>query len=134
MSVKFAKFTQANVIGSVADIIGINGGISYTLENLHNPAVRVQLTLVNAEGLESKVVCSPKVSELLRKKEITLSNVATFPISEQVSLSGEEINVVAMPASARHRIDHKLADLKPAEYKSAVAELTKEELEDTIAL
>jgi len=134
MSVIFKEFTQANVIGSVAAVIGIGGSIDYTLENLHNPAVRVQLILTNAVGLKSTIVCSPKVSELLRKKEIKLSNLVTFPVSEQTALSGETINVIGMPASSRHAVSIKLADLTPAEYKPAVAELTKEELEDTIAL
>ena len=51
-----------------------------------------------ADGTSAQVVCSSNVSNGLRAKEITLSQVQGFPIVEQITPDGEIINIVTMPS------------------------------------
>lgn len=135
--VQFGEITaQANVVGTVRSMIGAKGHVDHTLENFYNPdpAVRIQVTLVREDGLGVKANCSPRVSELLRSKEIGFGEIFTFPITEQKSLSGQDLLTISMPAIERHHVITQASAVKDRVYKVAAVELTPEQMQDSITL
>jgi hypothetical protein len=58
---------------------------------------RVVLVLVKKDGTSDLVTCSAELSKRLRSKEIKLSQLMGFTVVEQLTTSGETMNVVVMP-------------------------------------
>ena len=107
MALEFKLHTRAERVelGTIAELTGVGGKCCLIESNYKNPERQVMLVLKKADGTSTTVTCSPKVSNALRAKEVTLRQVQSFPIIETVSKDGEIINTVAMPAGGLIEFD-----------------------------
>lgn len=90
--------TEREIIGTLAEVAGKGTGINFVKENFLNPAKRLMLVLKKSDGTSTSITCSPKVGELVRSKEITMSQLAGFPVCEQVTQDGELFAQIQMPS------------------------------------
>jgi hypothetical protein len=81
--------------GTIANIVGKNGSISFIRKNLNDPNKRVALLLKDDNGNSGVVSCSAQVSEEIRAKRITIHEIAGLSLLE----NEQGISFVAMPAS-----------------------------------
>lgn len=95
---KLYERTERTELGTVAELTGVGGKIGLLPTNFNNHDKRVVIIMKKANGTSAQVICSSNVSEGLRAKEITLSQVQGFPIVEQITPDGEIINIVTMPS------------------------------------
>lgn len=102
MALNFKNYQRADrtELGTIANIVGKGG--SYRPASLNNWAdanKRVVLVLAKKDGTSDLVTCSTELSKRLRSKEIKLSQLMGFTIVEQLTSTGETMNVVVMPNS-----------------------------------
>ena len=95
---KLYERTERTELGTVAELTGVGGKIALSPPNFINHDKRVVIVMKKANGTSAQVVCSSNVSNGLRAKEITLSQVQGFPVVEQITNDGEIINIVTMPS------------------------------------
>jgi len=95
---KLYERTERTELGTVAENAGIGGNVALVPSNFINHDRRVVIVVEQASGKSSMVTCSSNVSKGLRAKEITLTQIQSFPIIEQVTPNGEIINLVTMPS------------------------------------
>ena len=57
------------------------------------------LVLAKKDGTSDLITCSTEVSKRLRSKELKLSQLMSFTVVEQLTVSGDVMNVVVMPNS-----------------------------------
>jgi len=100
MAVEFITYeqTERTELGTVAEVTGTGGKIALIPTNFSNTDKRVVLILKKLDGTSAQVVCSSKVSQGLRSKEISLSMIQGFNICENITPDGEMINIVTMPS------------------------------------
>ena len=102
MALNFKKYQREDRIelGTIASVVGEGG--SYrpaSSANLADPSKRLMLVLTKADGTSELVACSAELSKRLRSKEIKLSQIQGFTIVEQLTTSGEIMNIIVMPAT-----------------------------------
>ena len=100
MALNFKAYQRADrtELGTIASIVGKGG--SYrpaTMNNWLDQNKRVVLVLAKKDGTSDLVTCSAELSKRLRSKEIKLSQLMGFTIVEQLTTTGETMNVVVMP-------------------------------------
>jgi hypothetical protein len=97
--IKFEKRTvvERKVLGTVAEIAGPGAEINFTKDNLTHPTKRLQVILTRPDGTSSAIICSPAVGRGVRNKEITISQLAGFPIVEHVVGKDYENAGLVMP-------------------------------------
>ncbi len=86
---------EAEVLGQLTDFLGKAKSFSPTKENLEGDK-RIKFELVNKDGSAFDFTCSPRVSESLRKKEITLSNLGSLNVTLATSKDGQVFNMITM--------------------------------------
>lgn len=80
--------TERNELGTVAEIAGKGATINFVKENFLNTDKRLYVILKRQDGSSQGFTCSPRVGQLVRGKEITLKQLAGFPICEAVTEDG----------------------------------------------
>ena len=115
---KLYERTERTELGTVAELTGVGGKIALSPPNFINHDKRVVIVMKKANGTSAQVVCSSNVSNGLRAKEITLSQVQGFPVVEQITNDGEIINIVTMP-SGGSLVEFNVTG-EVAEYKAPV--------------
>lgn len=99
------NFQPANsgreVVGTLLEFAQLAKVTSLALygPNLANLNKRVIIIMKRVDGLTDSIVCSPKVSELIRNKEVTLNQIKSFPVVESISEEGEVFAQVQMPSN-----------------------------------
>ena len=84
----------------VAELCGPNGTLNLVPSNFASDK-RVVVVLKREDGTSVGITCSSKVSEGLRAKDITMSNLFGFTVYKQInSTTGEEYAMIAMPAGS----------------------------------
>ena len=128
MALNFKNYERAErtELGTVAELIGKGGKIKLSPRNFADEAKRVAVILEQANGASDMVVCSAELSKRLRSKEVTLSQLVGFTVTEQLSTSGEMINVITMPTGGG-LIEVNIDDVKATAYEP-VATFNPEEL------
>lgn len=116
MAVIFAKSeTQvSNSVGTVKSLGGPGAKIRMNLNSIKNAsedAPRLIVTIVNNQG-EARVTCSKTVSQAFRAKEIGLSELVNYPITEQSTVDGEIIYVITKPTAQVETSLDSLAETK----------------------
>jgi len=111
---EFKKYerTEAELesLGTVLSLIGNKGKIRAIPKNLAS-TLRVQLILIREDGGSEKITCSRAVSDGLRDKSITLSQILNFEL-----LVGETgVPYISIPAT-EGLLTWNVADLTPEEY------------------
>ena len=102
MALAFKKYERDEQVslGTVAEVTGIGGKFALIPANFNNPEKRVVVILKKLDGTSAQVTCSPKVSQGLRSKEITLSMLQGFEIFENITVTGEIVNTITIPSGA----------------------------------
>lgn len=121
-----AEVRSSIVIGTVREMVGEGGTIELNARNFVGSS-RLIVTLVKANGGRAKVVCSPTVSKLFRKKEITLGELMSLNIHEEESVKGEPINVIEMPTSNDAPIAFAVDEIEEATFVSQPLKFVPEE-------
>lgn len=85
-------------IGMVAELCGPNGTLNLIPSNFASEK-RVVVVLKREDGTSTTVTCSSKVSDGLRAKDITMSNLFGFTVFKQInSTTGDEYAMIGMPS------------------------------------
>ncbi len=107
--------------GTIAQLIGKNGSISFIRKNLNDPNKRVALLLKDSKGNSGVVSCSAQLSAEIRAKRITIHEIAGLSLLE----NEEGITFVAMPGTgAVQTIEMK--DIKVVSYERSEEFLPEE--------
>jgi len=86
-------------LGTLAQNCGVGGSYRpVSSANLADHSKRLVLVIQKASGESDLVTCSPELSKRLRAKEIALSQIANFPIFEQITADGDVMNSLQLPA------------------------------------
>lgn len=111
MKLKWSKDERQNQLasfGTLAKVIGKGGKITLrSSSNLLNANKRVALTLIKANGNWFDVIASKTVSQMLREKQVSLSELASFELI-QGTTSGdnpEPIAIVSMPTGTSASVE-----------------------------
>ena len=128
MALNFKNYERAErtELGTVAELIGKGGKIKLSPRNFADETKRVVVILEQSNGASDMVICSAELSKRLRSKEITLSQLVGFTVTEQLSSTGEMINVITMPTGGG-LIEVNIDDVKQTAYEP-VATFNPEEL------
>ena len=81
--------------GTIAELVGKNGSISFIRKNLNDPNKRVALLLTDSKGNSGIVSCSEQVSKAIRNKELSVHQLAGFTLLENEN----GVTFVSMPAT-----------------------------------
>lgn len=127
--VKFENYQREDRVelGTVAQLVGKGGKIKFIKKNLADTTKRVAVILENKAGGSALVLCSESVSNGVRNKEITLAHLMGFQVTEQLTKTGESINVITMPNGGTALIEVAVDSVKVAEFEPS-AELAPEDL------
>lgn len=102
MALNFKNYqrTDRTELGTIAAVVGVGGTYRpASMNNWLDANKRVALVLAKKDGTSDLVTCSTEVSKRLRSKELKLSQLMGFTIVEQLTTSGETMNVVVMPSA-----------------------------------
>ena len=116
-------FTPADreEVAIVGEAVGPNGTLSLSPKNFKNADKRVVVILKREDGTSTEpIVCSQSVSDGLRAKEITVSNLFNFSIYEQTAMNGETYLQIGMPSGAGSLMEFK--NTGGTEYSAPVVE------------
>ena len=89
---------------------------------------RVVVMLRKPDDTQLKLICSKAVSQGLRSKDISVSNLRAFPIGVHVTLDGTEIPQIQMPNGAGFE------DFGSVDGESKAYQAETGNLEDYVAL
>jgi hypothetical protein len=117
MALNFKQYQRADrtELGTIAEIVGQGGTFRpATMSNWLDTNKRVVLVLAKKDGTSDLVTCSTELSKRLRSKEIKLSQLMGFIVVEQLTRSGEIMNVVVMPNAGTTLPSVEITDEIPA--------------------
>ena len=102
--IKFEQRTavEREVLGTVEEIAGPGATINFTKNNFTDSTKRLHVVLKRPDGSSFALNCSPSVGSGVRNKEITMSQLAGFPIikhvvGEKYANAGLVMAMIAMP-------------------------------------
>ena len=98
--------------GTIAQLIGKNGSISFIRKNLNDPAKRVALLLKDSKGNSGVVSCSAQLSKEIRAGKITIHEIAGLSLLE----NEEGITFVSMPGTGAVQ-EIAMKDIKVVSYE-----------------
>jgi len=125
MALKFGKYERQDRVelGTVHSLVGKGGKIALIPKNLADEDKRVAVILTKKSGDSAMILCSEAVSKGVRAKEITVSNLLGFVVTEQLTTKGETIYVITMPNSGGQLIEQSVDSLKITEFEPTAIEL-----------
>lgn len=123
---------NATSLGTVASVVGKGGSVDFIPSNLTNAEKRLYVILKKEDGSSDSVICSQAVSDGIRSKEISISQLLGFEIKEQVSAAGELYNQINMPSSNTGLISYSVDNIAVQEYK--VEALTEDKIKNLISV
>jgi hypothetical protein len=129
MALKFANYVREDRVelGTVAQLVGKGGKIKLVAKNLADDSKRVTVILEKKNGESVLVICSKSVSDGVRSKDITISHLLGFQVTEQLSSTGETINVITMPTGVSGVIEVAVDSTKIQSFEPS-SELIPEDL------
>ena len=118
--IKWDQYTneERTELGTLSEIAGKGTTISFVKNNFLDPNKRLVVVLKRTDGSSASITASPKVSELVRSKEVTVSQLAGFPVCEQLTSNGETFAKIQMPTGQGLISVGEIAQV--AEYKPEV--------------
>jgi hypothetical protein len=125
----FEKYQREDRVelGTVAQLVGKGGKIKFVEKNLADDSKRVAVIMERKDGASALVICSESVSKGVRSKDITISHLLGFQVTEQLSRNGETINVITKPAGSGSLIEVAVDSVKIQSFEPS-AELVPEDL------
>lgn len=127
-----AQTATGNSLGTIESIIGENGSIGIVPSNFSNSEKRVIIVLEKENGTSTQITCSQAVSDGLRAKEISLGQLKSFEVKEQIAQSGEVYNQITMPSAVQPMVKYNLKDIKAETFK--VKTLSEADLNNLLAV
>ena len=95
---KYVRSTTAlKSIGTVSEFVGAGGSFVPSSErNFRDETKRVSILLSDKDGNTDLINCAKNVSDDLRSKKLTFSNLGSFPIYEipQVDVNGDPVMMI----------------------------------------
>lgn len=122
----------SNTLGTIEEIAGAEGSIGFVPSNFANSERRVIVVINKADGTSTQITCSQAVSDGLRAKEISLGQLKSFEVKEQIAQSGEVYNQITMPSAAQPMVKYNLKDIKAESFK--VKTLSEADLSNLLAV
>lgn len=122
----------SNTLGTIEEIAGLDGSIGFVPSNFANSEKRVIVVINKADGTSTQITCSQAVSDGLRAKEISLGQLKSFEVKEQIAQSGEVYNQITMPSAAQPMVKYNLKDIKAESFK--VRALSESDLSNLLAI
>lgn len=107
--------------GTIANLIGKNGSISFIRKNLNDPNKRVALLLKDSKGNSGVVSCSAQLSKEIRANNITIHEIAGLSLLE----NEEGVTFVSMPATGAIQ-EISMKDIKVVNYERSEEFLPEE--------
>lgn len=107
--------------GTIANLVGKNGSISFIRKNLNDPAKRVALLLKDSKGNSGVVSCSAQLSKEIRANNITIHEIAGLSLLE----NEEGITFVSMPGTGAVQ-EIAMKDIKVVSYERSEEFLPEE--------
>lgn len=107
--------------GTIAQLIGKNGSISFIRKNLNDVNKRVALLLKDSKGNSGVVSCSAQLSAEIRAKRITIHEIAGLSLLE----NEEGITFVSMPGTGAVQ-EIAMKDIKVVTYERSEEFLPEE--------
>jgi hypothetical protein len=107
--------------GTIANLIGKNGSISFIRKNLNDPAKRVALLLKDSKGNSGVVSCSAQLSAEIRANRITIHEIAGLSLLE----NEEGVTFVSMPGTGAIQ-EIAMKDIKVVSYERSEEFLPEE--------
>lgn len=111
MALNFKNYERAERVslGTIGSIVGPGGKIKpVSITNWTDENKRVVILMTEKSGQSDTVTCSPEVSKRLRSKELTIPQLSTFEVIEQLTSTGEIMNLVVMPNNASAIPDYEI--------------------------
>lgn len=122
----------SNTLGTIEEIAGKDGSIGIVPSNFANSEKRVIVVINKADGTSAQITCSQAVSDGLRAKEISIGQLKSFEVKEQIAQSGEVYNQITMPSAAQPMVKYNLKDIKTETFK--VNTLSEADLSNLLAV
>ena len=107
--------------GTIANLIGKNGSITFIRKNLKDPNKRVALLLKDSKGNTGVVSCSAQLSTEIRANKITIHEIAGLSLLE----NEDGITFVSMPATGAIQ-EIAMKDIKVVTYERSEEFLPEE--------
>ena len=107
--------------GTISNLIGKNGSITFIRKNLKDPNKRVALLLKDSKGNTGVVSCSAQLSTEIRANKITIHEIAGLSLLE----NEEGITFVSMPATGAIQ-EIAMKDIKVVTYERSEEFLPEE--------
>ena len=104
-----------NIVGLVSEVEGLKS-LRTNGVNLKNTDTLVFVDLLFENGTELRTFCSKAVSAKVRSKEISLSNLLSFPVVPFEHEDGDIRNYIQMPAGSSNTITVDVKDLVLVNY------------------
>ena len=125
MAFKLSAYTRQSGeltdTGTIAQLSGKNGSISFIRKNLNDPAKRVALLLKDSKGNSGVVSCSAQLSKEIRAGKITIHEIAGLSLLE----NEEGITFVSMPGTGAVQ-EIAMKDIKVVSYERSEEFLPEE--------
>jgi hypothetical protein len=107
--------------GTIAQLIGKKGSISFIRKNLNDPNKRVALLLKDDKGNSGVVSCSAQLSKEIRANNITIHEIAGLSLLE----NEDGVTFVSMPATGAIQ-EIQMKDIKVVSYERSEEFLPEE--------
>jgi hypothetical protein len=98
--------------GTIAQLVGKKGSISFIRKNLNDPNKRVALLLKDEKGNSGIVSCSAQLSKEIRANNITIHEIAGLSLLE----NEDGVTFVSMPATGAIQ-EIAMKDIKVVNYE-----------------
>ena len=107
--------------GTIAQLVGKKGSISFIRKNLNDPNKRVALLLKDEKGNSGVVSCSAQLSAEIRANRITIHEIAGLSLLE----NEEGVTFVSMPGTGGVQ-EILMKDIKVVSYERSEEFLPEE--------
>lgn len=101
MAIAFKKYErqEGNLteLGTLKSLAGKGGKISFLRKNFADTSKRVAVVINKKDGTSAIIPCSSQVTQLVRKGEITIAQLAGLQVVEGENKAGETTHFIVMP-------------------------------------
>ena len=88
----FAEFSR-NTVGTLAEVLPAGTKLEVLPSNLAGTS-RVMVIATNPQGKKQSLICSTSISNMIRSKEVRLSQLGQFPVEPRTQQDSEGNDVV----------------------------------------
>jgi hypothetical protein len=101
MAIAFKKYErqEGNLVelGTLKSLAGKGGKLSFLRKNFADTSKRVAVVVNKKDGKSAVIPCSKQISDLIRKGEITIAQLANLQVVEGEREDGTKSHFIVMP-------------------------------------